>query len=267
VTRSRITGLTDSEAYKQGKELDRLRRQAQVAAALAHRVRVAAARLRGDADGDQRELRGAVEAEARQAGVVRAAGEDARHAAVRGALDSAYQELAGLLAVEPGRARTLLRAVVRSRQEAITDVQRAVGRHETAVDRRTYAEQELDRARDEYAGAGERRDEAAEGRNAALADLQERLAAWATSCRELAFADPDGLADLAKSEPAVLDVIDAVARIVLDEITRSETAAEADLRGVRAERVDVAAEIERLSPSGGSRHRPRRAPGPRTARR
>ena len=180
MTRSRITGLTDSEAYKQGKELDRLRRQAQVAAALAHRVRVAAARLRGDADGDQRELRGAVEAEARQAGVVRAAGEDARHAAVRGALDSAYQELAGLLAVEPGRARTLLRAVVRSRQEAITDVQRAVGRHETAVDRRTYAEQELDRARDEYAGAGERRDEAAEGRNAALADLQERLAAWAT---------------------------------------------------------------------------------------
>ena len=259
---ARITGLTDSEAYKQGRELDRLRRQAREAAGLAHRVRVDAARLRGDADGDQRELRAAVDAQARQDRVVRAAGEDARHAAVRAALEGAYQELAGQLAAEPGRTRTLLRAVVRSRRDVIAEVERAISRHETAVDRRTEAERELDRTRDEYAGASERRDGAAEERSAALADLQERLAAWAAGCREIAFADPDGLADLAESETAVLDAIDAVARIVLDEITRAEAAAEADLRGVRTERVDVAVEIERLSEQ---RELPPPAPYTRTA--
>lgn len=244
--RARIAGLTDSEAYKQGRELDRLRQQAQEAAELAGRARLAADRLRGAVESDQRELRLAASAVTNQTGAVKAAAEEARHAAVRAAMDSTYQEVTGL-GTDAGAARSLLRAAVRSRADAIVKVERAISGHEAAVDRRTAAERDLEQAREAYAAAREHRDEAAAAREAVLVELGERLVVWAAGCRELAFVDPDGLADLAESEPAVLEAIEAVARTVLDEITRADATAEHDVSGVRAELSDVAAEIERLA--------------------
>lgn len=246
-TDARITGFIDSEAYKQGQELDRLRRQARDAVESAARTRGGAARLRGDAAVDQRELTVARTLEARQAEVVRAAGDETGRAAARAALDSSYGEVGGLAVVEPARARTLLRAVTRSRTDAISTVGGAIGRHESAIGRRTDAEHDLDAAREEYAAAAERRDEAVVRRETALADLGRRLVDWARGCRELTFADPEGLADLAESEREVLDAIDAVAVPVLEEITRGEVAADVDRSAARAERAEVVAEVAQLS--------------------
>ena len=259
---ARIAGLTESEEYQQGKELDRLRREAADAGTRAGRIRADAMRMRREADADEQRRRDAERAVDGQADAVRAAATEARHAAARAGLQSAHGELAEILDAEPAGARPLLRAVVRSRHDQLSAVGQAVGRHERAVERRQEAEEDLDHARTAFAAARERQEAAAERRESALTELSAQLETWAAACRQLRFADPAALADLAESEPELLGAVDAVAATALDEITRRETVTASSRADACAERDELAAEIDRLY---AERDLPPAAPRTRTA--
>ncbi len=241
-TEARIEGLTDSEAYRQGEELDRLRRAAAGARSRATAIRADAGRLRAEADADDGARAESQRAVDRLVGAVDAAAAEARVAAGRAGLDTAYGELAAGL----GTARSLLRGVLRSRREQLDRVGRAVDAHERAVERRQSAEADVEAARAAFADARAARDEAAGAREAALGELVARVEAWAAACRELAFTDPAGLADLVESEPELLGAVDRVAAVVLAELTRAETTVQAGLSAVADERAELAAEVDRL---------------------
>ncbi len=259
---ARVDGLTGSEAYRKGQELDRLRQQTAEAETRAGRIRADAMRMRREADADERRRRDVERAVDGQADAVRTAATDARHAATRAGMESAHAELAAILGSEPARARPLLRAVVRSRQDQLNAVSRALDGHARAVQRRQEAEEDLDQARTAYAEARDRRRAAVEHRDLALTELSTELAAWAAACRELVFPDPGALVEVAESEPELLGAVDAVAATALDEITRRETITERSLADARTERGGLAAEIDRLH---AERDVPPVAPRTRTA--
>jgi uncharacterized protein (TIGR02680 family) len=259
---ARIEGLTDSEAYRQGRELDRLRQEAVEAGRRATGIGADAARLRTEAAADEERRAQLERAVDGLSDTVRRAATDARNAAARAGLDTAYQQLTELLAGEPAQARPLLRAVLRSRLGQLDSVGRALSTHERAVEQRQEAEADVDHARTDFGAARDERDAAARRRDVALAELGAQLAAWAAGCRELVFTDPDGVADLAESEPAVLGAVDAAAAVALDGITRREAVVEAALSTVRTERAELAAEVDRL---GAERDMPPVAPRTRTS--
>jgi uncharacterized protein (TIGR02680 family) len=242
---ARKEGLTESEAYQQGRELDELRRRTADAHTRAARLRVDATGKRKIADADERARDAADRTVRHQADAVRAQETEVRHAAARSGLLSVHTELAASLG--PGAApRQLLRAAVGARQEQLAAVGRALDAHDRAVDRRQQAETDLDQARSAYTAARVRLDAAADRRVRALTDLSTRLLAWANACRELAFPDPLALLDQVESEPAVLAAVEDVAAVVLHDITRAEAVREAASTTTRAERDQLAAEVRRL---------------------
>ncbi|RZQ63346.1 TIGR02680 family protein [Amycolatopsis suaedae] len=242
---ARRAGLTESPDYRSGRELDRLRRRTADAAALAARTRRDAVRLRADAESDAEAERQAQHDVTRQAGAVRSRDDDVRTAAGRAGLASVHAEAKANLA--SGRARPLLRAAVRNRQDQLALVQRALSAHELAVERRQQAEAELDLARAEVAGAQDRVDAAAEDRERARVALGGRLLEWASDCRELVFEDPSALLDHVEPEVALLDVVDAAAATALREVIEQETVLRARLRIAKADRHELVAEIHLLN--------------------
>lgn len=246
----RIEGLTESDEYKQGKQLDRLRQRAAEAKTKSAAIAEDAAGKRATADEDQKTLHDAQRAVDRLADSVMGLETGSRHAATRVGMASVHAELAGIVSsadAESARPRPLLRAAVRSRHEQLKEVGAAVDAHGAAVSRREHAEEELDEARTALSGLQEKHEEAAEHGDAALTRLSARLTEWIDNCRELRFPDPDALVELAESEPDLLEFVDTVAAPVLDEITRAETTTEAELRDVREQRDGLASEIERLT--------------------
>jgi uncharacterized protein (TIGR02680 family) len=259
---ARIDGITQSEAYRQGRDLDDLRQQSRRATLQADKVRAEAGSLRATADEDEQHRQAAGQARSQRADARDAAAADARAAAAHAGLAGTYEELDQTLRARADDARKLLRAVVSSRLEQLDTVSRALGAHERAVTRRQEAEDELGAARAGYADARARWDEAGEQRATALAELARRLAEWAAGCRELAFTDPGVLGDLAESEAAVLAAVEAAAATVLHEVTRAETVAGASLGTARGERAELIAEIDRVA---AERDVPPTAPHTRTA--
>ncbi|HKN56315.1 MAG TPA: TIGR02680 family protein, partial [Amycolatopsis sp.] len=192
---ARKTGLTESEAYKQGQELDRLRQRTTEARAQAERIRADAGRKRADAEGDEQTRLEAEQTARRQAEIVRAQETETRHAAARAGLAGVHGEVASHLAQESGPARPLLRAAVRSKEDQLRAVGLAVDNHERAVDRRRQAEEDLDLASATFSAAKEHLEIAARDRETALSELSTRMVVWAEACRELVFTEPAALLD------------------------------------------------------------------------
>lgn len=255
---ARKTGLTESEAYQRGRELDQLRQRTAEARTRATTIRADATSKRKVADTDEHARQAADQTVRQQADAVRAQDTEVRHAAARSGLLSVHTELTGSLGTA---ARQLLRAAILARQEQLAVVGRALDTHDRAVDRRQQAEADLDLARSAFSSARTRLDAAVDRRVLALTQLSTRLVAWAAGCRELAFPDPDALLDHVESEPALLAAVDVAAASVLHDITRAEAAREATVRSVRAERDQVAAEARRLD---GEQDLPPMAPPTRT---
>ena len=256
---ARKAGLIDSEEYKQGQELDRLRQRTGEARSAAERIRDDAVRKRADAEADEQARRDAEQTSRRQAEIVRVQETESRNAATRAGLASVHSEVAASL---ESAARPLLRAAVRSRQDQVRVVREALDTHERAVERRKQAEDDLDLARAAFSGARERLEDAAGNREAAVNELGARLVDWAAGCRELVFADPSALLDHLESEPALLAAIERVAAPVLDAITREETVTSATLDAARAERDELAGQLAKLRTE---RDLPPPAPVTRTA--
>lgn len=242
---ARKEGLMESEAYKQGQELDRLRRETTKARNRATDIRLDATSRRATARDDVSKHQDAAAAEQRQARIVTDLATETRQAAARVGMSSVYEEISA--ALDTDRPRLLLRGAVRGRRDQIGATVRALDAHERAVTLRVQAEQELDQAREAYAVAEAARMAAVEGREQALEDLRIRLREWVVSCRELGFIDPDALVDIADSESAVTDAVNAAATTVLEGISKQETLRESAMSSAQAERDTLLTERDRLS--------------------
>ncbi|MFD5091866.1 TIGR02680 family protein [Amycolatopsis thailandensis] len=240
-TEARLSGLTESESYQKGQELDKLRQRTLSTKEKAETLRADADRLRAEADADEERARAAKQVAKRQADLVRAQETEVRSAATRANLAGVHDELvAGL--DEPARLRPLLQAAVRGKRDQVETVGRALDKHERAVGRRHQAEADLDRVRSDFAAAQEKLDLTTATRELALSDLRTRLAEWAIGCRELRFPDVEALVRDAEAEVALVGRISAVAETVLEDIIRREAATGAALATARAEHDELLVE-------------------------
>ncbi|GAA4536733.1 TIGR02680 family protein [Amycolatopsis samaneae] len=243
---ARKAGLTESEAYKQGQELDRLRQRTAEARTQAGKIRDDAGKKRAFADRDEQARQDAERTARRQAEIVQTQEIETRQAAARAGLTSVHGEITAQLDTAAESARPLLRAAVRSKEEQLRVVGQALDSHERAIERRQEAEEDLDGARSVYSTAQDQLDTAARDRDTALHDLSVRLMEWAEACAELVFPEPRALLDHLESETALLTAVDAVASPFLDEITRRETTRTTALATSREQRDQLAAEVARL---------------------
>ncbi|MED7924907.1 TIGR02680 family protein [Nonomuraea sp. LP-02] len=210
---ARIDGLKESEAYRGGNGLHRLREEARRAHETAAALRdQAGAAARAAAARERLSLRAGTAARAAAALADRACAE-ARDAARRAGLLSAHDldTCETSTREEAWAARELVRVAVSSRAAQIREVRAAALAHEEAVDRRTAAERDRDQVRDALDAAretGERTGRLCEER---LKDLAAALAEWAAGCLHLRL-DPGRLAALA-GDPAAADEAVTEARI------------------------------------------------------
>ncbi|WP_028934844.1 TIGR02680 family protein [Pseudonocardia spinosispora] len=245
-TEARISGITGSELYEQGKALDRLRQDTADAVRRAEGLRADASRLRHDAAQDSTRLDEARGIASVKAETVHTLADDALHAAGRAGLAGVHADIeAGL----DDRPRHLLRAAVQGRHDQIADVREALDEHAGAVARRQHAESDLDAARTVLTDTTEHQVEAARQREQELDRLTSAVQAWAGSCRELRFPATDTLLASVGSEPSLLALVDTAAETVLHELTRAETTVEATRAAALADRDDLLADIERLENS------------------
>ncbi|MFI9451542.1 TIGR02680 family protein [Amycolatopsis sp. NPDC052450] len=240
---ARLSGLTESDSYRKGQELDKLRQRTLSTREKAETLRADADRLRAEADADEERSKAAKQVAKRQADLVRSMETEVRAAATRANLAGVHDELvAGLKESEPARLRPLLQAAVRGKRDQVESVGKALDAHERAVGRRHQAEADLDRARSDFSAARERLDLTTATRELALSDLRTRLAEWAIGCRELRFPDVEALVRDAEAEVSLLGRISAVAETVLEDIVRREAATGAALAAVRAEHDELLVE-------------------------
>ncbi|WP_043620050.1 TIGR02680 family protein [Nonomuraea candida] len=249
---AQIDGLKESEAYRAGGDLHRLRAEAQAA----HEV---AGRLRDQAGEAARAVTGKQEAAARAAAAARTADSladraraEARHAAERAGLLTVHEETERALPSgddgEAGvrRARELLRAAVTSRAAQIREVRAGALRHDEAIRRRTGAEHDRDRARDDLAAARQAQEKAERLREEKARDLAAALADWAGGCTQLQL-DPAALAELAEDFERADDLVGTARTMAEVELAAREQHLSGLRRSLVAERDELAAERESLS--------------------
>ncbi|ELS57063.1 TIGR02680 family protein [Streptomyces viridochromogenes] len=267
-----VEGLRESDAYKQGEELDRLRRRTEDVTAAAGRQRAAAQGARHQAEEDQRHAdEAAGQARTLDEHAREAAGEAHRSARAAG-LESIHHEARTIVDADSGvalpdsagreqgsrvprttaengarQARRLLRGAVTARRQQVTLVTEAIDAHDRAVRDRSAAEELLDEARSRLAEAIGRRDEAAGDWDDALAAQAERLLAWAEGCAELRITDSEELVARAADEAGVTALTEAAARPLEQAIATAEATTRAARQGLRDERSRLEEEVRRLS--------------------
>ncbi|MGW0561304.1 TIGR02680 family protein [Streptomyces sp. NPDC003016] len=246
---SRIEGLTESDAYRQGRDLDRLRQQAADAHRDAQERRAKAGAARETADQDALRQERAQEAADAREEKVRSAESDTWQVARSAGMTASCTEVATLLAAgSADRARQILHGAVRGRRSQVEEVRGALAAHRAATGERTTAEERLEECRADLATASERRARRTAQYEQAAAAQAERLRVWARQCAELSF-DGGAVEDLAAratDEPEVLALTDAAVRAVEHALTAAETTAAARRAAVRAEREALAAEAAAL---------------------
>ncbi|MEV0612505.1 TIGR02680 family protein [Nonomuraea sp. NPDC050404] len=263
---AQIEGLKESEAYKAGGDLHRLRTEAQAAHEVAARLRDQAGEAARAVTAKQ-ELSLHAAATARNATALAGrARTEARHAAERAGLltvheeterassatqDEATQaEAAQAEAVRDSdaavrRARELLRAAVTSRAAQIREVRAGAIRHDEAIKRRTTAEHDRDQARDDLAAAQEAAGKAERLRDERVRDLSAALADWAGGCAQLQL-DPGTLAGLADDFERADDLVGTARTMAAVELAAREQHVTGSRKSLVAERTELAQERERL---------------------
>lgn len=246
-----IEGLRESDAYRQGEELDRLRRRTEDAAATAERQRAAAQAAQARSEGDQRHADEAAD-QARTLGEhAREAAGEAHRAARAAGLESIHHEVRTVLDAHPEngarQSRRLLRGADAARRQQVALVTEAIDEHDRAVRDRGAAEELLDEARTRLTEAITRRDEASAAWDDALAAQVERLLAWAEDCAELRITDLDALAAGAAAEAGVTALTEAAARPLEQEIAAAEATTRAARQGLRDEWSRLEEKLRRLS--------------------
>ncbi|WP_328371168.1 TIGR02680 family protein [Streptomyces sp. NBC_00445] len=273
-----VEGLRESDAYKQGEELDRLRRRTEDAVTAAGRQRATAQATRARAEEDRRHADDTAGHARTLDAHAREAAEEARRSARAVGMESIHHEVKTILdadlavpvpdgtrrqagdrrAEDSGGTRTrgengapqtrrLLRGAVTARRQQITLVTEAIDEHDRAVRDRSAAEDLLDEARTRLAEAIARRDEASGAWHAAVAEQAERLLGWAEGCTELRIDDLDELAAAAAAEADVRALAETSARPLEQEIATAEGTARAARQGLLDERTRLEGDVRRLS--------------------
>ena len=262
-----IEGLIGSDAYKQGQELDKLRRRTENARQNARRLRLAADGKQGLADEDRQRAEAAAEQVRAAAAHVQDASQDTRRAARTAGLESVYREAEAMVGADSPDAegaagaagassasgqdrmrpaRQLLRGALRARQGQIAEVAAAVERHERTVGERTAAEATLEQARDGLAKASARREETARAHEDALSAQEVLLRDWAAGCVELRIEDAEELASRAAVEADVMAVVESAVRTADRDITESRTRVEAAREIAHTERTTLTDAVDAL---------------------
>ncbi|MBT1105651.1 TIGR02680 family protein [Streptomyces sp. Tu10] len=250
-----IEGLIDSDDYKKGKELDRLRRRTEEAQATARTSRQNATTKQNTAATDTRQAASAADQADQHADHVRAVLDDTQQAARRTGMESVCLEAqtAFTTPADPAtapdrirRIRSLLRGATTARRDQINQVDSAINTHQHAVRDRTRAESDLDGARSRLSEAISRRDQAADAYTDALQHHTSLLLEWATDCRELRITDLDNLASRAASESDILALVEPALRTADQDITTRDTQARAQRDNALADRTDLTDRIEQL---------------------
>ncbi|WP_098009532.1 TIGR02680 family protein [Streptomyces sp. sk226] len=274
-----VEALRESDSYRQGAELDRLRRDTAELVA-------AAGKRRADARSAQAAAAREQERAAESAGHARtldeharATGDEANRAARAAGMESVHREVGALLGPEPPaspaagpgsgtdgtrpdasgttarttgdeaarRARRLVRGAATARREQVARVTGAVEDHDRAVRDRGAAEDRLDTARTRLGEAITERNTAATAWDDAVTTQADRLLAWAAACTELSIADPGELADRAAVEADVRSRVDAAARPREQEIATARALLLAARKRAGEERAALDEEVRRLS--------------------
>jgi uncharacterized protein (TIGR02680 family) len=241
-----ISGLRDSDAYKEGQQLAVLRHEARQAASRAEAAQTAARQRAREADDDDQAAAEEATAAHRMAAATERAEAEARTAAVRVGLDGSVDEASA--AESPERARLLLRSAVQARQEQVERVRVALLAHADAIRRRDEAEVRLQQRNEKLEEARAEQQRRAKTHEATLARLREDLHAWAHGCQMLPLVQQlDELLALAEDEPALLELVNAAAEPVRDELASHEArlaARQAALDGQRATHATELANLE-----------------------
>jgi len=150
-----IDGMTDCEAYKQGRELDQLRQQVAAERSRAISLRSDASLKRSESDSDAAQCSAAERACERRAQALRGLESETTHAAIRAGMASVQSEV-GQAGADQTRSRQLLRAAVQARLSQVEAARKALGEHDRCVGRRQDAEEELEAARAAFTTARDR---------------------------------------------------------------------------------------------------------------
>ncbi|MBA9005015.1 TIGR02680 family protein [Thermomonospora cellulosilytica] len=191
VLEARIEALRDTEAYRAGADLARLRQDVDRARQEAETRRRAAERDDTDAQRTREDADRAREDAATRRTLAAQAEQEAARAADRAGLRSVHDECAAA----PERARTLLRAAVQAREGQIDELSRAIGRHRQEVELREEAEARRDACQARLDTATGRLTEARAAHAEQVRALADALAEWARGCRLLGPIDAVALAE------------------------------------------------------------------------
>ncbi|HEX4817597.1 MAG TPA: TIGR02680 family protein [Nonomuraea sp.] len=144
------------------------------------------------------------------------------------------------------RARDLLRAAVASRVAQIREVRAQVVAYQDAIGRRTDAEHDRDRARDDLAAAQEAHDRAERLRDDRLRDLASALEEWAAGCAQLRL-DPDDLAALADRSGEADERVSTARTVTAVRLATREHHLAAQRQALLTARATLTTERERLN--------------------
>ena len=258
---TRIEGLTSSDAYREGRELDDLRGRADRAQVRAERL-AAAQEEAGDQLQDLREQTHAKEE------ILRSAARELQrsHATLTRAAERVNLQArtpGGELDVDAGSARNLITVSVRERRQEIGEIRSALAAHRAAVAERERAEKTKDEAGTRRQTARGTLDEAERVFGAALDGQVERLTAWAAECTQLPV-DAEALVAAAADERQVQDLVSRAHEQVVREISHERADLEHRLRRVQSEHESVRADLDRIR---NETHLPPPSPHTRTSTR
>ncbi|MET8353829.1 TIGR02680 family protein [Micromonospora sp. NPDC005206] len=245
VTEEAIGGLRDSDAYREGQQLDQLRSQTRAARRSAQDVAATAGSRRAEA------ARAAERAEHLTADEAATVAQTARswRDTTAAALEAGLATLVEPLAAESvERARQLLRGLVRGREDEVTSVRAALTGHERAVAERERAQGRRERRAAERDAADAALRQTTRGYEEELARLRDDIAGWASGCCVLPVADSGtDLVDLAGDEVSLGAVVADLAAAVREQLATTDASEQACGADLQRRRVAPAAEHEALA--------------------
>ncbi|MET7969770.1 TIGR02680 family protein [Micromonospora sp. NPDC005305] len=248
VTEETIGGLRDSDAYREGQQLDQLRREAATAlrtakdaAAAAESRRAEAARAGERAAG----LAGELTMTAAQTG---RSWRDTTAAALAAGMAALVEPLA---AETTERARQLLHGIIRGREDEIAAVTAALTAHERAVAARDQAQARRERRNAEHEAAAAALRHVRRVYDDEVSGLRDAIARWASGCLVLPVSGRAAdLADLAGDEMALSAVLGDLSAAVREQLAAEhadERARDAELGRRREPLADRLAALSRAA--------------------
>ncbi|MCW3840414.1 TIGR02680 family protein [Micromonospora yasonensis] len=245
VTEERIGGLRDSDAYREGRQLDDLRREAAAAQRTAADARRAADNRRADASRAAENAARLGDEVATTAAQTSRSWRDTTSAALAAGMATLIEPLA---ADTTERARHLLRGIVRGREEEIAAVSAALTVHQRAVTDRAQAQDRRERRTRERDAANTTLRQLTRTYDDEVAALRDRVTGWASACEVLPLTDRAGeLADLADDETTLGTLLSELAATVREQLAAAQAAQQTRDTELRQRRQPLAARLTELS--------------------